>query len=106
MSEFCERCGFRYEDHNADGSCPIKDQSALEIAERLESEQQTHKRKVGRPANPNRPELQAKRRFIQLEKTPATIELLRLAHEEYERLLGKKGSDAAVIRFALNKLIE
>lgn len=62
--------------------------------------------KRGRKPNPNRPELQAKRRFWQLEKTPAVIELVRLCGDVYQQRHGKKGSVADVIRDALQNYFD
>ena len=61
------------------------------------------KRKVGRPVNPARTELQKKRRFYPLEKTPLTVTLMIQAHAVYEQKHGKAASDAEILRDALRE---
>jgi hypothetical protein len=63
------------------------------------------KRKVGRPANPNRAELQKKRRFLPLEKTDDTIALIKKAHAAYVDRYGKDTTDAEVLRDALRQYL-
>lgn len=61
------------------------------------------KRRVGRPANPNRAMQQKNRRFYPLEKNDTSIALMNAAHAHYVRLHGKDASDAEVMRDALRQ---
>lgn len=59
------------------------------------------RRKVGRPANPNRETLQKTRRFFMLGKTALTIPLVNAAHARYVSEHGKDATDAEIMREAL-----
>lgn len=61
------------------------------------------KRKVGRPANPNRATLQKSRRFFMLGKQADTITLMQAAHAVYVRKHGADTTDAEILRDALRQ---
>lgn len=61
------------------------------------------KRRVGRPANPNRATLQKNRRFYPLEKNDTSIALMNAAHAIYVRQHGHDATDAEIMRDALRQ---
>lgn len=64
---------------------------------------ESSKRKVGRPANPNRTAQQKSRRFFMLGKQTDTIRLMNAAHATYVRKHGTDTTDAEVLRDALRE---
>lgn len=70
------------------------------------SADQQPKRRVGRPANPNRATLQKNRRFYPLEKNSVTVHLMNAAHAAYVRRHGKDATDAEVMRDSLREYAE
>lgn len=68
-----------------------------------DSNDEPKRRKVGRPANPNRAMQQKNRRFYPLEKSADTVRLMNAAHYTYVRIHGKDSTDAEVLRDALRQ---
>lgn len=72
----------------------------------MHDDDQPIKRKVGRPANPNRAMKQKNRRFFPLEKNAQTVPLMNNAHATYVRKHGADTTDAEVLRDALREYVK